>query len=863
MVKRIICLILTFIMIVSSVALVSASDESSGDAEKYVYRDDTYDFEMMSDPMDVTDEEFFGVWDSATQTWAVESWFKYDEFPEMSKVEAAAKAGDYDLAKDELRKYYISRKDLLYHQDVTSLGSAPMLQAELMARNMYAATTTGTPIEILSGLNGEWQLMSSKEALTHVRKAVSSGNPYVSFVIASMDKSNTPAEIKGKGTDAPPTLTLVVNKVAKQFPVYEDSYISAGLNANTNYNDEEILYAQEYGYVGHWASAFNPWGDESSDTKRTYVKFDISSLSPTDTVSSAEFNFTARVAPGGDLEEKELLIYGWEDASWKGPSLTWNTFTDWLFFSCNDQEAWDWYCHPSADRKGKLCYMWRGSLPASVAQTYAYTGDERHAYTFVRQLMSCINHVGANKCGKDNNYDNSDKNPDPYRGLSHLDIAGYLTQLPIAFTRLWESELFEDDPSLFTAILKNFIEVADYMCEHIVEKEVITGNMATAGNRSLYLLCNLFPEIKQTNYYYDLVLYHNKRMLDHIVYDDGACFTASFNYIGTEIGPFTTQLTYYNGTEDKHFGLPYDDAAVQKLYAMIKNWLYSTAPGWGGYSFADSIDHGKTFVSEFKTRYNQLVNMGIDDPELKYVATNGEQGKLPDFTSISFPVAKRTYMRTDWGKYAVTLAMIAKGDNASHRHNDQLSVVVTAYGRELLVDPAYASILTDDKYKIVKAGDHHNTITVNGGNIYGSTDQDSVVKGVEHNNLYDYITYTYDYVQNASHVERSVMFPKNQKFFIVADYAMAADNTKVNQFTQNWHMLPAANIYISENGELKSNFESGANIILAPVDAEGMSDIYLKDSYFCPATGSYLDNKKDTRPRIAHILAGGVKPSID
>ena len=799
--KKIICLLLTFIMLISSAAFVFAAEETSEGGEKYVYRDDTYDFEMMSDPMDVTDEEFFGVWDAESQSWSTESWFRYDEFPEMEKVESAVKNGDYDKAKEELRKYYISRKDVLYTQSGVNVNDADRLQAELQARNMYAATTTGTPIEIVPGVNGDWQVMSSKDVLAHVRTAVKSGNPYVSFVIASMDKSNTAAEIKGKGTDAPPTLTLVVNRVAQTLPVYEDAYISPTLNANTNYGDEEILYAQEYGYVGHWSSAFNPWGDEAAETKRTYIKFDISSLTSTDTVSTAELNFTARVEDGGDLTEKELFVYGWEDASWKESTITWNTFSDWLFLSCNDQEAWDFYSNPLATEKGKLCYFLRGTLPMSVARMYDSTGDEKYAYTFIRQMMSMINHIGANKCGKDNHYDNSDKNPDPYRGMSHLDVAGYLTQLPNAFVLLWESKLFEDDPSLFTAIFKNFIEVADYMCKYIVEKEVTTGNMATACNRSLYLLCNLFPEIKQTDYYYDLVIYHNKRMLDHIVYDDGACFTASFNYIGTELGPFTTQLTYYNETEDKHFGLPYDDEAVQKIYGMIKNWFYSTAPGWGGFSFADSIDHGKTFVSEFRTRYNQLVNMGIDDEELKYVATNGVQGKLPDITSISFPVAKRTYMRTGWDKNAIALAMIAKGDNASHRHNDQMSVVLTAYGRELLVDPAYASILTDDKYAKVKAGDHHNTITVNGGNIYGSTGQDSVVKAVEHNNLYDHVTYTYDYVQNAAHFERSVLFPKNQKFFIIADYVLAADTTKENVFTQHWHMIPTSNVAITENNE--------------------------------------------------------------
>ena len=163
MVKKIICLLLTFIMLTSSAAFVFASDEASESGEKYVYRDDTYDFEMMADPMDVTDEEFFGVWDWESGSWTTESWFKYDEFPEMSKVVDAVKNGDYDLAKDELRKYYISRKDVIYNQSGLNVNNADRLQAELQARNMYAATTTGTPIEIIQGVDGQWQILSSKE----------------------------------------------------------------------------------------------------------------------------------------------------------------------------------------------------------------------------------------------------------------------------------------------------------------------------------------------------------------------------------------------------------------------------------------------------------------------------------------------------------------------------------------------------------------------------------------------------------------------------------------------------------------------------------------------------------------------------
>ncbi len=848
--RKVLCLLLAFIMLTSSVTCVMAADSGG----TYVYRNDTYDFEIMPDSGEISDEEFFGKWNSATSTWTKVPYFKYDDFTGLIDVENAAKSGDYVTAKTELLEYYRAQKDNLYKLSTNFTGDGKEeerfqaeLQGELQARNVYATDVTGTPIGIVSVSGNSWQEVSTTDVLTHVKNSVSSKN--VAFVIASIDKSNTAAEIKSKESGVHATLTLKVNGVEKEFKVSADSYISPVDNADKNYGSKTTLYAQEYGYVGHWTSAFNPWDSDASATKRTYLKFDISSLKSTDKIESAELKFTARVASGGDLSEKELFIYGWGDASWTENKITWNTFDDWLFFSCNDQEAWDFYTHPLADTKGKICYFLRGTLPQAVAKMYGNTGDEKYAYTFLRQMMSCAYYVGANRYADDHTFDNSDKNPDPKRGLSHLDIGGYLTQLPNAFVMVWDSQTLTDNPYIFTALLKNFVHVTNYMAEYIVEKEVVTGNMATSWNRAMYLMCNLFPEIKDTDYWYDLVLKHNERVLNAIVYEDGSCFAQGFNYIWTELSTFSNQFNVYNGTKVHHFGLPYNEASYNVFHKMVKNALYSTSPGWGGFGFGDSIDHGKSYSKNFSGWYSLLTQMSIDDPELKYINTNGKQGKLPDITSISFPDARRTYMRTGWEEDDIALAFTAKGDASSHKHNDQMSVVLMAYGKNLLVDPSYASILTDSKYAEVKAGASHNTITVNGGNIYGSTGQDSVVDEMEINDLYDHATYTYAYVQNASNFERNVLFLKKQKFFIVSDYILASDTTKENVFTQHWHMLPDSNIYISDKNEFRSNFESGANIIVAPVDAAGMSDKRLDDSLYCPATGSYVNNKKGVYER--------------
>ena len=339
-------------MLLSSVTLVNATEAQ---AEKYVYRNNTYDFAILDkDPMTITDEEFFGQYDRYGNE-IISPYFKYDEFPEMAKVKEAAMEGDYEAAKVELYEFYLPKK---YEKigAVESITDTTPLHSELIARNMYASTNNGSSMQITDFVGKEWTEVTadSGRILNYVKSTVATDVMDIVFVIASLDKSNTPAEIKSRDTDAPPTLSLVVNNVQKEYVVSEDAYISPVLNKGINYGSEPILYAQEYGYHGHWANTINPWGDEASATKRTYLKFDLSDLKPTDTISSAVLNFTARTADGGDLEEKELFIYAWGDGTWSENSLTWNTFSDWLFFSCNEQEVWDFVAPANTSLKGKL-----------------------------------------------------------------------------------------------------------------------------------------------------------------------------------------------------------------------------------------------------------------------------------------------------------------------------------------------------------------------------------------------------------------------------------------------------------------------------------------------------------------------------
>jgi len=80
-------------------------------------------------------------------------------------------------------------------------------------------------------------------------------------------------------------------------------------------------------------------------------------------------------------------------------------------------------------------------------------------------------------------------------------------------------------------------------------------------------------------------------------------------------------------------------------------------------------------------------------------------------------------------------------------------------------------------------------------------------------------------------------------YVIVSDYLVPTDSEIINTYHQNWHMLPQANISADAvNKTLRSNFDSGANIVLANADN---SNTQLLDGYqamgVCRYRSGYTD----------------------
>ena len=201
------------------------------------------------DPQDITDEEFFGEWDPLENTWLKVPYFRYAEYPAMAKVEAAAKAGDYPLAKTELWEYYkIYGKQRITETTATpSAKAGPYLKAT--ARNVFPTSSVGYLEEFKAIEYGEW-----KDYEIDVRKSINSAkkglNTNYVVQIMSVDKYYTQALIKSKDSPNPedrPYLELIVDGNAQRLEAIADATIISADEADNNFGHEEILVAEEHG----------------------------------------------------------------------------------------------------------------------------------------------------------------------------------------------------------------------------------------------------------------------------------------------------------------------------------------------------------------------------------------------------------------------------------------------------------------------------------------------------------------------------------------------------------------------------------------------------------------------------------------
>jgi hypothetical protein len=219
----------------------------------------------------------------------------------------------------------------------------------------------------------------------------------------------------------------------------------------------------------------------------------------------------------------------------------------------------------------------------------------------------------------------------------------------------------------------------------------------------------------------------------------------------------------------------------------------------------------------------------------KWFATDGKEGKKPDYTSYSFPYAGAIIMRSGWEKNDLWAYMDPGPIGYGHQHEDCLNVLLDAYGKVMLTEAGTYAYDNSEMRKYGLSTRGHNTVLLNGKEQKELIGFDRLKIDLKKpadrtfvtNDSYDMGEGVFNKgygedKENMTH-RRKLIFVKNgekyglKPFFIVVDRFTAEDNA-ARKYEQMWHT--EAIEYSQDKAIAQCDFGDGVGMTLASNDGE-------------------------------------------
>ena len=432
-----------------------------------------------------------------------------------------------------------------------------------------------------------------------------------------------------------------------------------------------------------------------------------------------------------------------------------------------------------------------------LAWAYSATGDPKYARAWNDMLISMFRNVPSPL--KSGVIKTEGKIPPTVpAGISgslwdSISIAARLHHETF-YNRFRKSPLFTEDARM--AWWANMADMANCL-----ERMEAGGNWTTQNTTSLFGLGQKWPEFKKSKKWFAQGFEGIKKNLLDNTYPDGALREATTGYHSFSLGMFFGDLT-----RAKEMGLDVSEEHMKRLEAMFNYSMYSTQPDWTLPVWGDTnrpIDQTAQILAG--GRY-------FNRPDMIWVGTKGKEGKKPEHDSIAFTESGYFIMRSGWDPDARCL-ITRNGFSQSHYHHDQLSVIVQAYGSDLLPDMGVYTYGTPECNQLVKTTSH-STVAVDGKDISPGNGQNKwATLGV-----FDYFDGTspgFNSLPGVRHRRRIV--------FVKPDYWVIADDVTgegEHKSTQYWHFAPGKLELDQATGAVRTTNTSGGNIAVIPVPAE-------------------------------------------
>ena len=443
-----------------------------------------------------------------------------------------------------------------------------------------------------------------------------------------------------------------------------------------------------------------------------------------------------------------------------------------------------------------LQYM---SWNRALISAYRTTGDEKYARRQDEIISSHIRH-----------------NPRPigHRG----GLGGWAPHRPSSrLTRCWPWTFFSmlDSPSFQQRTRLDMLKTWWEMVEHTLEWSLPdSANFGWTDTLAIYRSGILFPEFKRSAFWREEGLTRLHEELERQFHPDGA----QYELAGYHEGCMQRLFNVYRLAQFNEIDLGDDfKAALNRMldYSMHRVRPCGTVVSHndaGGYLHVARADNGNNHV--------MARELGREDARFIF---EGE-GTIPAESSKAFPYTGMYFMRGGWAPEDLCLFFDGASIGRGHRHEDKLSIDVSGYGKEFIVDPGIHSYMADRFRDYMNSSYAHSTIHVDGKpqNRIGRQTLEQTVRDVIGENqwytgdVFDYARSQYDAGYGEPQPDegpqpvhhRAVIFVRGD-YFLVFDYVEGEGHHKVESML---HFAPMPVFIDEEQATFRTFNQSPANL---------------------------------------------------
>lgn len=471
------------------------------------------------------------------------------------------------------------------------------------------------------------------------------------------------------------------------------------------------------------------------------------------------------------------------------PSFNYGEDIDWRYWPVKDNEL-RWQLH-------------RHKWFTPMGKAYRVSGDEKYAVEWTKQYIDWI---------KKNPLVKVDKKE--YEMTGDNQLKGDVENARFAWRPLEVSNRLQDQTSQFQLFLPSPSFTPEFLTEFLVNYHKhaihILGNYSAQGNHLLFEAQRMiyagafFPEFKEAAAWRKSGIDIMNREINVQVYNDGGQFELDPHYHLAAINIFCKALNIadLNGFRNE-FPQEYLDT-IEKMIVFYANVSF---PDYTNPCFSDAKLTNK---KEMLKNYRNWSKMFPKNQFIKYLATDGKEGALPEYLSKGFLKSGFFVFRNSWGTDAMQMVVKAGPKAFWHCQPDNGTFELWFNGRNLFPDTgAYVYAGSAEVMKLrnwFRQTRVHNTLTLDGRNL--ETTQS--VTGLWQPEGKEQILVTENPGYKGLKHRRTVFFV-DQAYFVIVDEATGNARGTVNL---NYHFREGEVNVDAEKNMVTTAYEGSSNVKL-------------------------------------------------